>query len=231
MKEGEAITTLSATFSPRLDILPPAQRRLWPELSKTPEEFTLYGGTAIALRLGHRASVDFDFFSTKPFAPNTLMQSVPYLQGGRVLRSEPNTLVMLLDQGGPVQVSFFGGLPINEVLPAEAVEGPGFKVASLLDLAATKVVVVTHRAEWRDYVDVYTLLTKGNIPLAEMLAAAAIVYGSEFTPLPSLKALAYHDDVPELAPEARKALIQAVQKTDPQKLPELQAVKQRSEKA
>ena len=40
-----------ATFEPRLDILPPAQQRLWPELSETPEEFTLYGGTAIAIVL------------------------------------------------------------------------------------------------------------------------------------------------------------------------------------
>jgi hypothetical protein len=45
---------LLATFEPRLDVLPPAQQRLWPELSQTPEAFTLYGGTAIALRLGHR---------------------------------------------------------------------------------------------------------------------------------------------------------------------------------
>jgi hypothetical protein len=39
-------------FRPRLDILPPAQRRLWDELAAVPAEFVLYGGTAIALRLG-----------------------------------------------------------------------------------------------------------------------------------------------------------------------------------
>lgn len=43
-------------FTPRLDILPSAQRRLWDELGATPPEFTLYGGTAIALQLGHRQS-------------------------------------------------------------------------------------------------------------------------------------------------------------------------------
>jgi len=50
-------------FAPRLDVLPEPQRKLWPELAGTPDHFILYGGTAIALRFGHRQSVDFDFFS------------------------------------------------------------------------------------------------------------------------------------------------------------------------
>ena len=58
---------MNRPFKPRMDMLPPAQRRLWPELRRAPGlGFTLYGGTAIALRLGHRTSVDFDFFSDKP---------------------------------------------------------------------------------------------------------------------------------------------------------------------
>jgi hypothetical protein len=50
-------------FTPRLDILPPAQRTLWPHLIQVPGYFVLYSGTAIALRLGYRQSADFDFFS------------------------------------------------------------------------------------------------------------------------------------------------------------------------
>jgi len=52
----------------RLDILPPAQLALWPELRQIPAHFVLYGGTAIALRLGHRQSVDFDFFTFQDLA-------------------------------------------------------------------------------------------------------------------------------------------------------------------
>jgi hypothetical protein len=48
-----------STFQPRQDILPAPQRTLWPELDATPDHFTLYGGTALALRLGHRQSGDF----------------------------------------------------------------------------------------------------------------------------------------------------------------------------
>lgn len=52
---------MSDGFQPRLDILPPAQRALWDELGGLPHGFVLYGGTALALRLGHRQSIDFDF--------------------------------------------------------------------------------------------------------------------------------------------------------------------------
>lgn len=58
---------MSSTFQAHLEILPEAQRRLWPELRPTLQlGLVLYGGTAIALRLGHRSSVDFDFFTDQP---------------------------------------------------------------------------------------------------------------------------------------------------------------------
>src|SRR5882757_8353966 len=104
-------------FAPRLDVLPDAQRRLWPELAGTPNEFTLYGGTAIALRLGHRQSVDFDWFSSVPFVPDALMKRVPYLQGATVRQSAPDTLTVTVERCGLVQLSFFGGLDLGQVAP------------------------------------------------------------------------------------------------------------------
>jgi hypothetical protein len=65
------------TFKPRLDILPPSQRTLWPELDTTPDHFTLYGGTALGLRLGHRVSLDFGFFSRMAFDPDALAGELP----------------------------------------------------------------------------------------------------------------------------------------------------------
>ncbi|GJL55967.1 MAG: hypothetical protein NPIRA02_30990 [Nitrospirales bacterium] len=52
-----------ATHDLYLDILPSPQRRLWDDLVNLPGSFTLYGGTAIALQIGHRPSIDFDFFA------------------------------------------------------------------------------------------------------------------------------------------------------------------------
>jgi hypothetical protein len=54
-------------FKPHLEVLPEAQKETWPILGwTTTNRFVLYGGTAIALRCGHRASIDFDFFTDQP---------------------------------------------------------------------------------------------------------------------------------------------------------------------
>jgi Nucleotidyl transferase AbiEii toxin, Type IV TA system len=68
---------MSASFDPRLDILPEFQLRLWPELDTVPSAFILYGGTRLALQLGHRASEDFDFFSSSGFEPDRLRSRLP----------------------------------------------------------------------------------------------------------------------------------------------------------
>ena len=227
MPASEPPSQLLGTFEPCLDALPTAQRRFWPELSQTPEQFTLHGGTAIALRLGHRVSVDFDFFAPDPFVPDDLLRSVSYLRGGTVRQSAPNTLTVTIDRVDPVQVSFFGGLELGQVEPAERAVGPGIKVASLLDLSGFKVAVVPQRVELRDYIDVHTLLTRANIPLAKMLSAAKVIYGSQFNPLIALKTLAYFDE-PALAglqDDVRGDLIAAVKSTDLQHLPVLPVVR------
>jgi hypothetical protein len=69
------------TFSPKLNILPASQRALWKELKATPKRFVLYGGTALALRIGHRVSEDFDFFTNATFEPQDLAEQILYRSG------------------------------------------------------------------------------------------------------------------------------------------------------
>ncbi|MEA2559147.1 MAG: hypothetical protein QOH06_651 [Acidobacteriota bacterium] len=210
-------------LKPRLEILPPSQRRLWDEmLGAIPADFVLYGGTALALRLGHRASEDFDFFSNRSFLPADLEAQVPFLAGAERIQSSPNTLVSLVDRGGPVKVSFFGGLPLRRTGDPEPAEENGVLVASLLDLAATKVKVVQDRAEAKDYLDISRLLEEGT-DLSEALGSAQAVYGSAFNPLLSLKALCYFvdGDLPTLSSNVRKRLTEAAQAVNPGRLPEL----------
>jgi hypothetical protein len=216
---------MAAAFAPCLDILPPPQRALWPELAATPPDFTLYGGTAIALRLGHRPSADFDFFSAVSFEPAILMAQVPYLVGGQVRQSAANTLTCTIEHCGAVQLSFFGGLSLGQVALAEPVEGPAFAVAALIDLAGMKAAVITQRAELKDYLDIHALMTIGQIDVPEMLAAAAVIYGPTFNPLISLKALAYHDDVSALPAAIRRDIEVAVRRVDPNRLPTLSAIR------
>jgi Nucleotidyl transferase AbiEii toxin, Type IV TA system len=224
---------MTPTFRPRLEILPDAQRMLWPELAETPAHFTLYGGTAIALRLAHRQSADFDFFSLESFEPGALLNKVPYLRGAALRQSAPNTLSVNVDRGGTVQLSYFGGLGIGQVASSENVEGPGFKIASLIDLAGMKVAVLPQRVELRDYLDIHALLTRAKIPLPEMLAAAGIIYGSQFNALVSLKAIAYHEDftITQLRKGVRDDLLEAANTTDVRKLPKLSAFRNRDASA
>lgn len=207
-------------FDARLDMLPESQRRLWDELAATPAGFVLYGGTAIALRLGHRQSRDFDFFRARGFAPPELLEEVRYLRGAVVQQSRPNTLTCLVDRGGEVQVSFFGGLDMNRIEDPETPEQGGVVVASLIDLAATKVKVIQDRASARDYVDIDALLSAG-IRLDQALAAARAVYGSPFNPLLSLKALSFFGDGDlETLPAGLTARLRdAVRRIDPASLP------------
>src|SRR5579864_8984101 len=133
---------MAHVFSPRLDILPAAQRRLWPELAETPSHFTLHRGTAIALRLAHRQSVDFDFFSPTSFEPHALLRTLPYLKDATVTQSAANTLTAIVDRSGPVQVSFFGGIDFGQVAVAELAEETRLQVASLVDLGGMKAALV-----------------------------------------------------------------------------------------
>jgi len=76
----------------RYDILPPAQKMLVPELALARDVgFVLYGGTAIALQLGHRESIDFDFFSDRPLSESTLVAAMPRLATGETLERALNS--------------------------------------------------------------------------------------------------------------------------------------------
>ena len=80
-----------------------------------PSEFVLYGGTALALHLGHRQSLDFDFFGNSLFDPARLTAKIPFLTGATITQQEPNTLSAIIDREGPVKVSFFGLLGIGRM--------------------------------------------------------------------------------------------------------------------
>ena len=211
---------MTKTFAPCLDILPPAQKELWAELHATPDDFTLYGGTALALYLGHRSSVDFDFFSRSAFEAADLLKSIPYLVGAERVEISKNTLTCWVDRGGKVKLQFFGGLPLGNVEPREQPIGTRFWIASLLDIAGTKVTVLPDRAEEKDYIDVDALLKHG-FDLPTMLAAAKAIYGRAYNPLLSLKALTFYADVPHLSEDIRQRLSKAALAVDVSELPVL----------
>lgn len=212
-------------FEPRLDILPDAQRELWGELAPLPDlGFTLYGGTALALRFGHRESVDFDFFSDRALDKPALAKALSFLREARVLQDEPDALTVLFGRGADeVKLSFFGGIGFGRVAEPDLTHDGVLEIASVSDLFATKLKVLLQRVEVKDYLDLAALLRAGA-SLERGLAGARALYGTAFQPSESLKAMTYFEggDLDRLAVEDRALLENAVRRCGP--LPEVRIV-------
>jgi hypothetical protein len=211
-------------LQPNFDVLPSAQRALWPELGHIPRRFVLYGGTAIALRLGHRSSIDFDFFAHDPLDHQALERAVPWLRDAEALQEEANARTVLVRAGGgTVKVSFFGGIAFGRVGEPELTEDGVLRAASLLDLSGTKVKALLQRVEAKDYLDIAALL-KAGLPLEQILGAARSLFGPAFNPLIAQKTLAYFEggDLASL-PKAIKELLvaNATRDIEVQPLPKL----------
>jgi len=198
-----------------IEILPPAQKKLWPELAVAlPAGFVLYGGTAIALHLGHRTSIDFDFFTDRGLDKKALENALPFAARSTVLQESVDTLTYLVpastQENNPVKVSFFASLRFGRVgAPQRTADGVA-QIASLEDLLGHKLKVILQRIEAKDYVDIAALL-KAGIPLEHGLASARALFGLSFQPAESLKALVYFEggDLLSLSPGLRKDLIEA----------------------
>lgn len=197
---------MSEWIDPQLSVLPPPQRRLWPELSELPRHFVLYGGTGLALRVGGRQSEDFDLFTTEPVNAHELARSIRWLTGAELIQAAPNTATWLVDRGGPVRVSCFGSLTFGRVGDASLSRDNHLQIASLLDLSAQKVRTIQVRALKKDYLDLATLIRNG-ISLEQALGAARGLF-PDFAPLVSLKALSYFGDgdLAELPEDIRQFL-------------------------
>ena len=182
------------TFVPRLDILPDEQRALWPALARVPESFVLYGGTALALRLGHRTSLDFDFFSSEALEFDALF-ALPFVRDAEVLQKGPATLTVSMpraEAAAPVKISFFGDLEMGRVGHPQQTDDGVVWVASVLDLFATKLKVLLQRIAARDYQDIAAILRSG-ISLEDGLGAAVALYGPQFPPMEAVKTLAWFE--------------------------------------
>ena len=189
---------MRGVFAPSFSILPEAQQRLWPELHPTAGlGFALYGGTAIALRLGHRTSVDFDFFSEMPLNRDAIAAAFPFMGQSTILQDHKNTMSVLVpcadSERDFVKLSFFGTIGFGRVGQPDVTEDGVLQVASFDDLMATKVKVILQRAEAKDYRDIAAMV-EARVNLSKGLAAAREMYGLNFQPSESLKAMVYFED-------------------------------------
>lgn len=207
---------MTGTFRPCMDTLPAAQKQLWPALGNARNlGFTLYGGTAIALRLGHRDSVDFDFFSETPLDKSTIRAAFPFIAQSTTLQEHDDTWIVLVPSEKSsqeyVKISFFGAITFGRVGEPDVTDDGILRVASFDDLMATKVKVILQRAEAKDYRDIAAMINAG-VSLSRGLASARQLYGPNFQPSECLKALVYFNDgdLATLGADERKTLVEAV---------------------
>lgn len=185
----------------RSDILPASQRALLPSLAPLIGlGFVLYSGTAVALRYGHRVSVDFDFFTDRPLDRDALVEALPWMAKAETIQSARDTLVVLTRHGrsrSTVKVSFFGGLSFGRVGRPEPTVDGFLRLASVRDLFATKLKALFDRVEPKDYVDIAEML-KNGAKLRQALSDASVLFGPMFAPAEALRILCWYGE-PELA--------------------------------
>jgi len=155
--------------------------------------FYLAGGTAIALRVGHRRSEDFDWFAAELNRPEALVAEIRAT--GVVLDNIKIAAGTVNCRMGGVKVQF---LEFAYPLLAEAEEWPErhVAIASLRDLGAMKLLAVAQRGSRKDFVDVHELLRQG-VTLSNMLEDFRVKFQTD--PISVLRGLAYFDDA-ELEP-------------------------------
>jgi hypothetical protein len=199
---------LIPSLVPRFQRLPRAQRRLWPKLGPSVAlGFVLYGGTAVSLHLGHRRSVDFDFFTDRPLNAAAIQRGFGFAGSATTLQQAKDTLVVL---ASGVKLSFFGAMRFGRVGDPHLTTDGVAEVASMEDLMAHKLKVILPRAEKKDYEDIAAMLRAGN-SLSRGLAAARLFFGATFQPAESLKALVYFKDgdLARLSRDDQRTLIAA----------------------
>jgi len=156
--------------------------------------FYLAGGTALALQLGHRFSVDLDWMNDHPI-PATLLPAVEKTYTGRQLDVRVNNSAELTFLADGVKVTFLH-YPFPLLFPK--VEFNKVSLAAVRDIAGMKAYAIGRRATYKDYVDMYYILKHG-VDLKRVISIAQKKFGSVFDPRLFLEQLIYFDDIADRA--------------------------------
>lgn len=171
-----------------INILPLEQQRLFTILRTQPwlNSFYLAGGTSLALQIGHRISVDFDFFCPNDFSLDFIKQRINEIGLFNSQQEDKNTLHGTINN---VKISFLG-YKYNLLEPI--ISQDSFNLAGLKDLACMKLSAIMSRGEKKDFIDFYYLLK--YFSLIEMLAFYEQKYNVQKSEYLILKSLVYFAD-------------------------------------
>jgi hypothetical protein len=170
------------------NILSKNQVQLLPLIEKFSNQFYLVGGTAIALHLGHRQSIDFDLFSYTSFDNQKILKTTKQLWPVQNLfLDSQNELTIIVNK---VKITWYN-YPFKINCPSNLQNI--IKLPNLVTLAAMKAYALGRRAKWKDYVDLYFIFQQHS--LKEVAKAAEKIFKNEFNQKLFREQLAYHQDI------------------------------------
>lgn len=174
----------------RQEVLTKEQAELLPLIKKFIKDFGLVGGTAIALQIGHRRSIDFDLFSDREFN-NAKIRQIIIKSGhkiGKVYKDEARQFTFFVNK---VQFTFFS-YPFK-IEFSEHFEKI-LRMPDLLTLAAMKAYALGRRAKWKDYVDLYFIINKYH-SIKKIVERGKVIFKNEFNEKIFREQLAYFKDI------------------------------------
>ncbi|PIR45143.1 MAG: hypothetical protein COV10_01305 [Candidatus Vogelbacteria bacterium CG10_big_fil_rev_8_21_14_0_10_51_16] len=171
------------------EILTREQVDLLPVIKKFGEQFGMVGGTAIALHIGHRESIDFDLFSEKEFRNSTITSKIKKLCPQAAISYEDAGQINL--KVGEVKLTFYHyPYPVRYSEHFEDI----INIPDLLSLAAMKVFAMGQRAKWKDYVDLYFILRDYHT-IDDVTERAKELFGAMYNEKLCRVQLAYFEDI------------------------------------
>ncbi len=171
------------------EVLGEEQKKLLPLLKMFYNKFYLVGGTAIALQLGHRRSIDFDLFSSEKIDQRKIRnQIIKNLRINKVIVDDQDEYTLIVDD---VKLTFLC-YPFK-IRPTKRFNDY-VRMPDLATLAAMKAYALGRRAKWKDYVDLYWIINN-NCSITEIIKKAKAIFGSEFNEKSFREQLAYFKDI------------------------------------
>lgn len=171
------------------EILSKKQLELLPLIERVAtKEFGLVGGTAIALQVGHRRSIDFDLATLNNLRSDKVRELIrEHHSIESTLVDEQNELSIAVNS---VKLTVFKyPFPISfEVIYKKALRMP-----DLLTLSAMKAFALGRRAKWKDYVDLYFIFKKYS--LSDLVDKAKKIFKEEFNELLFREQIAFFEDI------------------------------------
>ncbi|MGB9721417.1 MAG: hypothetical protein ACPL28_08080 [bacterium] len=170
---------MNQSISPAsLTLLPAKNRKVLQRLSSVlGRNARLSGGTALMFYLKHRRSYDFDFFFSKSLAVSHLER--------KLIKSSGHDVRLLYASSDQINIEWknilislihFPFIPLGKTLQIGMIN-----ITSLRDLASEKVYSIGRREEWRDYVDLYSILINGALSIEQIITDCNVRFGEGFS--------------------------------------------------